>query len=172
MKLFQKKALRILLLSVPFVATMMMGCSDSVSVMSGEEPLSATTSATPLKRFWNGTVADHYYSRWPSPPSGYVFECNEGYVFSSSETGTIPLYQYYSAGGTDHFYSTTYYPDLSGYEFQGTVCYVYDSYAPGRLSLYRWWSLGGADHFYTTSYHLTIPGYVYEGIACWVKTSQ
>lgn len=67
---------------------------------------------------------------------------------------TTPLHRYFSASGTDHFYTVDR-DDLGyggfGYAYEGTEGNVFPSQAPGTVPLYRMYNAGNQDHFYTTS---------------------
>jgi hypothetical protein len=54
----------------------------------------------PVYRFYNGNTLSHYYGTNPAPPSGYLFEAIIGYIFSSQQPNTTPLYWAYNATDT------------------------------------------------------------------------
>ena len=62
-----------------------------------------------------------------SGSNGYVREGIAGYVYSTSLTGTIPLYRYYSSVASDHLYTTNF-SELAGgkngYVYEGIAGYV------------------------------------------------
>jgi hypothetical protein len=88
-------------------------------------------------------------------------------------SGTIsPLFRYWSASGSDHFYTTTW-AELgwggSGYVIEGTAgSLLASSFAPcGATPLYRYYSGAASDHFYTTNWSELgggSSGYTYEGV--------
>lgn len=120
------------------------------------EPV-AVASATPLYRFWNGHIADHFYTTnreegfgaW-----GYGFERVEGFVLTDEQEGSKPLYRYWSPAWTDHAYTSNW-DELGhggwGWGLEGTEGHVLSEQAPGTLPLYRYWASFG-DHFYTTNW--------------------
>lgn len=86
-------------------------------------------------------------------------------------TKRVPLHEYYSSSGIDHFYTITR-NDLGlsyfGYAYESIYGYVYPTQVPGTLPFYR--LLYGApyyDHFYTTDNALatyyTYGGWLREG---------
>ena len=65
---------------------------------------------------------------------GYTSEGIAGYCYPTNRPGTIPLYRYYKANGSDHFYTTdilevrtAIYGQLGyhGYKSEGIACWVF-----------------------------------------------
>lgn len=98
-----------------------------------------------------------------------------GYVFSTHQPYTLPIYRWYHPTAGDHFYTKEvdgeFAPQL-GYQNEGIGFYIYLDAQPGTIALYRWYHDGYADHFYTSDssgefapqlgYHLEmITGYLY-----------
>jgi hypothetical protein len=80
---------------------------------------------TPLYRFYNKSADKHWYRLTSTPPnSGFVLEGNEGYVFTTQESGTVPIYRHENSGNGDQVYSTSSTPP-SGYNFAGFQFYAY-----------------------------------------------
>jgi C1A family cysteine protease len=90
-----------------------------------------------------------------------------------SGTG-VPLYRYWNADATDHFYTTDW-SELGngnyGWAYEGVQCYVWPSQAPNTVPLYRYWNPDAADHFYTTNWSELgngAYGWNFEGVQCYV----
>ena len=86
----------------------------------------------------------------------------------------MPLFRYWNAGATDHFYTTNW-AELGsgkyGWVFEGIQCYTYPKPVPGSLPLHRYWNPGNGDHFYTTNFAELGSGkygWGYEGVQCHV----
>lgn len=97
---------------------------------------SAQTGTTPLYRYWNPVLGDHFYTidpneLGPSGSKGYSFERIEAYVYSTPQTGTVPLYRYYHYENADHFYTTDFntlgdgsFDGPTGWMFERVECWV------------------------------------------------
>ena len=105
---------------------------------------------------------------------GYNAEGTTGYVFSEEQPDSVPLYRLYSAGGTDHFYTTNAQEKDNaaanlGYTYEGIAGYIYPNTDCGGLPLYRSYNAQGVDHFYTMSAtewdNAVSGGWAEEGIA-------
>ena len=152
---------------------------------------------TPLYRYWNGAVSDHFYT--PNPYEigttthgqvgrhGYVSEGVQSYMlFKYGFYGSVPLYRYYRPGIHDHFYTTNWREigtythgkvGRYGYVSEGLVGYCMPWNKPGTVPLYRYWKASVSDHFYTTNINeigtahpgaVGKHGYKSEGIECYV----
>ena len=150
----------------------------------------------PFYHYWKSSVGDHFYTRNPSEigtvipeevgKHGYKSEgiaCN---LFTSQVYGSVPLYRYWKASASDHFYTTnageigTTTPQQSGkhdYVFEGVAGYCYPKPFFQTVPLYRYWKASVSDHFYTTNpdeigttTHDQVGrhGYRSEGVACHV----
>jgi hypothetical protein len=90
----------------------------------------------------------------------------------------VPLYRYWNARATDHFYTTNWRelgPGRHGWRFEGIQCHVFPRRLEGTVPLYRYWNPRVADHFYTTNWRELGRGrygYRYEGIQCWVHARR
>jgi hypothetical protein len=128
------------------------------------------------KSFLLTVMPDHFYCTDPhgelAQPSGYSSEGITGYVYTSQQPDTIPIYRW-RAGNGEHFYCQDSNGEGSGYASEGIGWYMYPNQKPGTTALYRWNSDG--DHFYTTDpsgelagtcgYHLEgILGYLYPSL--------
>ena len=73
-----------------------------------------------------------------------------GYVFSTPQPGTIPLYRWFDRRvGSHEFTTSPGGPDRPYMVNEGIVCYVFDRAVPGAVPLYGWHSR--KDHLYTTA---------------------
>jgi hypothetical protein len=89
-------------------------------------------NSQPLHRYWNGEVANHFYTtnfaELGAGRDGWVYERVECHVPAQAGAGTVPLYRYFNAALTDHFY-TTEWGELGygrfGYELEGIQCQVF-----------------------------------------------
>ncbi len=106
----------------------------------------------------------------------YQYAGIQCFVYPYLQPETVPLFRYWSAECTDHFYTT----DINelgpngtnSWIYEGVQCYVYSYQRSGTLPLYRYWSMDGGDHFYTTNLNELGPegsnGWIFEGIQCYV----
>ena len=103
---------------------------------------------------------------------------------------TTPLYRYWKASVSDHFYTTN--PNEIGtttpgevgnfdYKSEGTQCIIYEHQVLNSVPLYRYWKASVNDHFYTTNADeigTTTPGqtgnhgYKSEGVAGFCMPQQ
>lgn len=123
----------------------------------GDKDAEVIYNKVPFYRY-NNAKNDHMYTIEPekiNDSSGYNQENNGypiGYVYAFQESGTIPLYQYYSEGLGDHFYTTNK-NELgngnSAYAYNGIACYVYDKQVEGTIGLYRYYNTTTGDHLYS-----------------------
>ncbi len=97
-----------------------------------------------------------------------------GYVFPTSQTGTVPLYRWFDRRVGSHAYTTS--PgqaDRPNLVNEGIACYVFDHMVPGAVPLYGWHSW--KDHLYTTAADgegVFRKGYGPSGIAFFVDSAQ
>ena len=160
--------------------------ADGALFATERDGYNAVAPATPLYRYWSPGGSDHFYSTdftelgrsnfgWslehiqcrilpPLPPLPNV----------APRAGSIPLYRYWNAGNSDHFYTTdrTELGDRAfGWNFEKIEGYVYAEQLPGTVPLYRYWNAGSSDHFYTTDRTELGDrafGWVLERIQCYV----
>ncbi|MDP1695291.1 MAG: hypothetical protein Q8L29_00055 [archaeon] len=123
--------------------------------LSGQAVLSPA-STVPLYRFLCPT--DHFYTTSSTGEgAGCTPEGVLGYIFSSQQEGTVPLYRLFNAGGTNHAYTIdTAQKDLLqtsayGYIYEGIAGYVFSSQQSGTMPIYRLWCAAGFDNLYTMS---------------------
>ncbi|KAG0701107.1 hypothetical protein DFH29DRAFT_1000504 [Suillus ampliporus] len=140
--------------------------------------------AVGLLRAYQPVYLDHFYTTDVDEMNsavtnlGYDAEGTTAYVFTASETSTIPLYRMYNPTVVDHFYTTSYSEVQNaaandGYNYEEIAAYVYATNICGSIPLYRLYSAAGTDHFYTTSASeaenaAANLGYTSEGIAAYV----
>jgi len=143
--------------------------------------------AVPLLRAYSPGQIHHFYTTNAAEfqnavtNPGYSDECTTGYV-SAQTCGdprhAIPLLRAYSAGESDHFYTTNA-AELQnavtnlGYSNEGTTGYVFSDQEPHSIPLYRLYNAKDVDHFYTTNAAerdnaVANLGYNNEGIAGYV----
>jgi hypothetical protein len=73
-----------------------------------------------------------------------------GYVFSTPQPGTVPLYRWFDRRVGSHKYSTSPGgPDRPNLVNEGIACHVFDHAVPGAVPLFGWQSR--KDHIYTTA---------------------
>lgn len=96
---------------------------------------------------------------------------------SALQQNGVPLYRWYAAGSTDHFYSTTNYGNISGFQFQGVAAYVEATQVGGSLPFQRFY-MGSprTEHFYTTNtgeaQYVRTLGFIYESIEGYLYAAQ
>ena len=60
----------------------------------------------------------------------WIYEGTQGYVYSGSGSGRVPLYRYWHSGIGDHFYTTNW-GELgaggNGWKYEGIQAYIYSS---------------------------------------------
>ncbi len=97
-----------------------------------------------------------------------------GYVFTTNEPGTMPLYRWVNPRKGDHFYTTSSHePDPRNYHCEGVACYVLPAAGQGTVPLLRF--RGKNECFYTTAKNveaLKKVGYHLEGISCYLLANQ
>jgi hypothetical protein len=100
---------------------------------------------------------------------GYVFEGDEGYLYTSNVAGTVPFYKHFykSSSRSDHYY-TTVSGGVPSYSYEGIAGHIFPNQQTGTTPLYRYFNVGILDHFYTITPNWSSQGYVYEGIAGYV----
>jgi hypothetical protein len=124
---------------------------------------------SPLYRYWNNSIKDHFYTVTQGSYPGWAYEQIECTVNTCQQGDWKPFYRYWNNSGKDHYYTTVLgtYP---GWSYEGIECYVLLTQPPSPTTvkpLYRYWNYDVKDHFYTVTLG-NYSGYVYEGIACYV----
>lgn len=105
---------------------------------------SQAPGTVPLYRYWKGSVSDHFYTTnaeeigttipGETGNADYMSEGVAGYCLPDPYANTVPLYRYWNAAITDHFYTTD--PDYIGtttpgelgkfgYTSEGVACHVF-----------------------------------------------
>ncbi|MFC5283525.1 MAC/perforin domain-containing protein [Pedobacter alpinus] len=73
----------------------------------GKIKTAQVVNTVPLYRYYNYFTKDHYFSTSITRPNGYDSEGIAGYVYTTSNTFTNPIYQYNYSGG-DHLYTNNF----------------------------------------------------------------
>nr|WP_325210951.1 excalibur calcium-binding domain-containing protein [Salinibacterium sp.] len=146
------------------------------SAAPGNESVAAATiqnaapTAAPVYRFWSDTYNGHFYTTSAaernsiianSPTSVWRYEGSVYGAFTRQETGTVPLYRFWSDSYRGHFYTTSAaerdqvirtYPQHI-WRYEGIAYYVYPSsyIGAGTVPVARFWSDTYLHHFYTAS---------------------
>ena len=91
----------------------------------------------PLHRYYSPGSGDHFYTtnteeigttrQGETGKHGYKYEGHIGFVYSSAQPLTVPLYRYYNGKTGDHYYKLDEYLP-PGYRYEGIQCYVYAPY--------------------------------------------
>ncbi|OCK97083.1 uncharacterized protein K441DRAFT_656443 [Cenococcum geophilum 1.58] len=123
---------------------------------------------------------DHFYCLDPhgelAPELFYEYEGITGFVFTTNQPDTVPIYRWMRPG--DHFYTADPTGELApelGYVSEGIGWYMYPTQKAGTIPLYRWRSTQIPDHFYTTDPNGELApalGYIAEGITGYLYPSQ
>jgi hypothetical protein len=107
----------------------------------------------PLKLYWDGQ-SDHYTTakgETDGKISGYNFVRIEGYVFSTRQSGTIPLAQYWNSERHDYYLlanpGAEKYAKEHGYQFVRIEGYIFPHGQPGTVPLELFWSQKYNDNF-------------------------
>jgi hypothetical protein len=127
-------------------------------------------SSTPLWRYWNGTIGDHFYTTGRNDAGlayyGYGSDGIEGYILPAAEDETVPLYRYWNPGVGDHFYTTDWNElgwGANGWGYEAVAGHIYNIQWEGTIPLYRYWNTTIKDHFYSVTRNDA--GYGYFGYA-------
>lgn len=143
-----------------------------------------TASLQSLFQWYHSGRTDHFLAgslagHQRAADAGYtvVGGSGQGYVLSTLQPGTTPLYSFWREAAQDHY--TTAAPEgvahafASGYVNVGVEGYVFTSQVPGTVPLYQFWHGGrldalatattaGISQAYSEGYVLArIEGYVY-----------
>ncbi|KAJ6125878.1 hypothetical protein N7471_010371 [Penicillium samsonianum] len=101
---------------------------------------------------------DHFYTLdfhgERAPSGGYQREGTTGYVYSTQQPGTVPIFRWFNPQSGDHFYTADPNGELARptYRFEGIGWYMFSSPPEfgDTVPLYRWFNPSSGDHFYTT----------------------
>ncbi|GLB39180.1 hypothetical protein LshimejAT787_0603420 [Lyophyllum shimeji] len=113
-------------------------------------------------------LVDHVYStnetevRYLIDFYGFSIEGKKGtatgYIHTSQQPDTVPLFRLYAIGISDHFLTTSvterdHAIKRLGYHLESTLGYVRTEPGPGLVPFYRLHNAPAHDHYYTTSEH-------------------
>jgi len=148
-------------------------------------------SITPVYRYFRAPNTDHFYTsnqgEIGTTTAGEVGKdgyASEGIAFnlaSAPTNGEIPVYRYFNAQVSDHFYTTkaeeigtTSGQGNLGYSSEGVLGYIAATPLPGTIPVHRYYNASTSDHLYTTNANeigathqqgaVGQFGYVYEGV--------
>ena len=138
-------------------------------------------SKTPLYRYWNSIISDHFYTTNPSEPvglTGYNYEGVQSYIYQYEIPGSVALYCYWQPDNGDHFYTTQWKElgtnrerdvDLHGYVNEGIAGYCMPQWKSQTVALTHFFNAAITDHSYTTNrLEATANGYNFKGIERYV----
>jgi hypothetical protein len=140
------------------------------AVTSASTDAAGTTGSVAVYRFWSPANSTHFYTASASerdsiienyPTSVWSYEGVAYNAFLTQQTGTIPLYRFWSPLLSEHFYTASEkekksiiasYPS-STWSFEGAAFYVYPTTTTvtGTTAVSRFWSSSSEHHFYTSS---------------------
>ncbi|MBD3238806.1 MAG: hypothetical protein GF332_04180 [Candidatus Moranbacteria bacterium] len=123
-------------------------------------------NTVPVYRFWSESLGGHFYTASKEEKSiveqkwGDIWRL-EGvnyYVYPKHQTGTVPVYRFWSPVYSRHFYTAseqeknTVIKQWSNiWHLEGIIFYVYPRYKTGTTAIHRFWSPVYSSHFYTAS---------------------
>jgi len=129
----------------------------------------ANTTSQRIYRFWSNRGQHHFYTANDDELSSVVNNYSTdvwhyegvGYrAFTSNQSGTVPLYRFWSDQNQGHFYTASEeeknyvinnYP-TNIWRYEGIAFYVYPAdYNGASTTIYRFWSDQKQGHFYTAS---------------------
>ena len=102
-----------------------------------------------------GDISDHLVTTHPAIEEywpEYEFDQIEGYILKKQLPGTIPLYEYYTDAGTNHYATVVSDFDKTYpfYEKKGIMGYVYQNTTMETVPLYEYFSDELNDHYAST----------------------
>lgn len=158
------------------VVTLPASALPAVSTPPAQKQPAQPTASAPLAaadavyRFWSDTYNGHFYTISRSerdfiiqnyPESVWKYEGVAYGAYSRPQTGTVPLYRFWSATYNGHFYTTsaserdmvmrTYPTEV--WQYEGVAFHVFPSGSrqANTLPVSRFWSATYLHHFYTSS---------------------
>lgn len=144
------------------------GTNDPSTWNLAEATWSQGTGTTAFKRYYNSSVGSHWVTSG-FVASGYTLESTLGYLYTTSQSGTVPLYGCVSTSftGNDHFVSPS--STCEGQVVLGVNGWIYSSPPTGisTVALYRCFT--GTNHFVSTS--ASCEGTTTESLLGYAKTS-
>jgi hypothetical protein len=123
------------------------------------------TGSVPLYEFYSTTLNNHFYSTEYKNYGGYVYSRILGYVFTTQEPGTVPLYKYNGAG--HHRFSLTLASSIDGFAYSSIACYVYPDQITKTLPVYQHKTSATGDSYFFDGPG-TFAGYALEGIKFYI----
>lgn len=145
-----------------------------IAAFAGFLPITfPSISAVPLYRYHNLFSGDYVYTTNRNANlDEWIFEGNEGFVYTTEQNGTVPLYEFYNQEISQHFYTTNKTAEGSNdLKLQGVVGYVYSEQITNTVPLYRYFNGSNGAHFYTVDFGELgggKKGFIYEEIECYV----
>jgi len=129
------------------------------------------TNAAPIYRLYDSSTEHRLVTCNPNEiralaEAGWNIEGHMGFLYTSQQPGSIPVYRFYNPGSSDHYYSTDS-ATPSGYQFEEILGYAPSTPTDLTRPLYQYFKPGFA-HLYTEDYNTQTYGsigYNYEKIA-------
>jgi len=131
---------------------------------------SYAVDVVPVYRYWSAGAGDHFYTTNANEIGtttagqvgnhGYKCEGIAFYVFASKCSQAVPIYRYWKAAGSDHFYTTdeseigtTTSGEKGNHDYvsEGILGYIFPDETEDGTPIYRYWKAANTDHFYTTN---------------------
>ena len=115
---------------------------------------------TPLNLFWSDARQDNFSTGTAAGESaalaaGYRFVRTEGYLFPSTQSGTVPLNVYWSGQRGDNYSTATAAgadaARAAGYVFVRIEGYVYPTQQPNTVPLKAYWNAAYGDNITTST---------------------
>ena len=139
--------------SMLFAALIVLG--QTLTLASG-----TALAQTPLNLYWSDARQDNFSTgtaqgERDALAAGYRFVRTEGYLFPSTQSGTVPLDVYWSAQRGDNYSTAT--ADgvnaarAAGYVFVRTEGYVYPTLQPNTVPLKAYWNAAYGDNITTAT---------------------
>ncbi|SDD39994.1 hypothetical protein [Pedobacter soli] len=100
----------------------------------------------PLFEFYSATLNSHFYSTEYKNYSGYVFSRILGYVFTSPQPGTSPMYRF--KGPNYYAYSIIPSSPYIGYNYDGLLGYIYLNQVSKTIPIYHHQTSIGGDIYW------------------------
>jgi hypothetical protein len=151
------------------------------------------STPTDVYRFWSDTKQGHFFTASEDeknyiianyPTTVWKYEGVAFQVYATQETGTVPVYRFWSDTKQGHFYTASEeeknyiianYP-TTVWKYEGIAWYAYSSAQTGTAPVYRFWSDEKQHHFFTfntaekTCIQNSYPEstWKYESVAYWV----
>ncbi len=155
-----------------------------------------TPTSVPVYRFWSDKYNHHFYTASLDeknyvishyPDAVWHYEGIGFNAYSTQESGTVPVYRFWSSKYNGHFYTasqsekdyvSSHYPS-NVWNYEGITFYAYPAQEANTTPVYRFWSNQYNGHFYTSSQsekdyilsHYPSNVWSYEGIAWWVPNN-